>query len=48
VNSDGGISIPNQAFGNGTISGSITSTGAVNYVISISGASETCSFNLSL
>lgn len=48
VNSDGGITIPNQAFGSGTISGTISSTGAVTYTVAAGGASDGCSFTITL
>jgi hypothetical protein len=48
VNSDGGITIPNQSFGTGSISGSISNTGAVSYTITAGGASDACSFSITL
>jgi hypothetical protein len=48
VNSDGGITIANQAFGTGTISGTISSAGAVSYTVTAGGASDGCSFTITL
>ncbi len=48
VNSDGGITIPSQTFGAGTISGSISATGAVSYSVSVGGAADNCTFTITL
>lgn len=45
VNSEGGVTIPSQAFGTGTISGTMTRAGGVttiNFTITVSGVSDTC------
>ncbi len=47
VNSEGGITIPSQSFGTGTISGSVTRTGGVttiSFTITVSGDADSCSF----
>ena len=48
VNSDGGITIPSQPFGSGTISGSISNAGAVTFSVTSGGAADNCSFTIAL
>jgi hypothetical protein len=48
VNADGGITIPNQPFGSGIISGTISATGAVSYTVTAGGLSDGCSFTITL
>lgn len=50
VNSSGSITIANQVFGNGTISGTITENAGVltiTYTVAVSGQSDTCTMTAS-
>lgn len=47
VNAEGGITVPSQTFGTGTISGSVTRTGGVTtiaFTITVGGSADACSF----
>jgi hypothetical protein len=48
VNASGGISIPTQNFGSATISGSISSSGDVSFIISLGGSSDNCIFRINI
>lgn len=50
VNANGSITIANQVFGNGTISGTITENGGVltiTYTVAVAGQSDTCTMTAS-
>lgn len=48
INAEGGITIASQAFGTGTIAGNVSNAGAFSYTITSGGASDACSFTVTL